>query len=881
MKNPEAARLSEEQPSLKQDPRYKQLVEEASLRYLKERDATWFYKNYSGGRSANGYLLDRNGRETNFLPSQNISGGIVNIRARAKTEFMRLYPEDAKKYGEKSTAPIMQKPGGQKRVIEDELKKLLGKESTKDGGLKWIEIEEVGEAKSKLTGEAVELLKNIGDSIPAFISKNLRRILKENKIEIGPNDTPQDAINKLKERRSGLELTEQPEKPQATTATITKEGAFEPLVTIEEKNIAESEFAPMSREQKKGVFEGIANIGYFVQETKARFFKELCLLAGKTTAEGGALGRFFNEYANIHDRKVGQAKTTRESRHEGALQNTAAVGSGLATLVKYGRIFADTFGGSFLGLNPLRNVTLGSMFIGQSAEAIKEARLSYESVKEGTRVNDINRAAEEAWAVYELAKNSDEIVTKEFLGKAYSERLPADLKDRLSRMDFASYGFVQRLVYKDVLRTVDKIQNKLQEIDLTDSNAPAEKNILRGKIFNKYSLFLSDLDRIVGDAGTVDMVAYGARLTESAGKNIANVMVIETLAEGAFKIFESTDHFEAGITVGDVAIKVSPSEVLDVEKPLEASDSLPETETPVSPSRVEDENEKAEIDGQTDNILRDSSGNAVLDSSGNPVRTGQLGTVSDKTMESAPNEQTATIYKVNPGDNLWNVLKGDLPEIKELESGRQSNVIANIIEQINKDPENFGIRSGDVDKLTEGDSLDMKKIREILTDTKISVGDDEFGIIERAENLSEEQIAQIDMNDEKIAEWAAEHPGEALTSEKVSEILSGQEDSLGAGGVLDAKVSDMLKDKINDMYGWKGFFGFGSRTGLESTEWQSIKGEPAERIIDFPLTALEEYRHVGEMERYLKELSEKSGLSFDGDESVEVFVKRALREIIS
>ena len=198
MKNPEAARLSEEQPSLKQDPRYKQLVEEASLRYLKERDATWFYKNYSGGRSANGYLLDRNGRETNFLPSQNISGGIVNIRARAKTEFMRLYPEDAKKYGEKSTAPIMQKPGGQKRVIEDELKKLLGKESTKDGGLKWIEIEEVGEAKSKLTGEAVELLKNIGDSIPAFISKNLRRILKENKIEIGPNDTPQDAINKLK-----------------------------------------------------------------------------------------------------------------------------------------------------------------------------------------------------------------------------------------------------------------------------------------------------------------------------------------------------------------------------------------------------------------------------------------------------------------------------------------------------------------------------------------------------------------------------------------------------------------------------------------------------------------------------------------------------------
>ena len=40
---------------------------------------------------------------------------------------------------------------GQKRVVRMNLK-TFGKESTKDGGLKWIEVE-VGEAKSKLTGK--------------------------------------------------------------------------------------------------------------------------------------------------------------------------------------------------------------------------------------------------------------------------------------------------------------------------------------------------------------------------------------------------------------------------------------------------------------------------------------------------------------------------------------------------------------------------------------------------------------------------------------------------------------------------------------------------------------------------------------------------------
>ncbi len=82
------------------DPRYKALVEEISLRYLRTQDAAWFNSMYSGIASS-GYLLDRQGNETNFLPSQNITAGWGEVKTQAKAAFEQQFPDAAKTYSEK------------------------------------------------------------------------------------------------------------------------------------------------------------------------------------------------------------------------------------------------------------------------------------------------------------------------------------------------------------------------------------------------------------------------------------------------------------------------------------------------------------------------------------------------------------------------------------------------------------------------------------------------------------------------------------------------------------------------------------------------------------------------------------------------------------
>lgn len=83
---------------IEDDLRYKDLLEKESLKYLQTKDAKWFLENYSGERAPSGYLIDKLGKETNNLPSQCITGGWAEVQARARQEFVRQYPKDAKQF---------------------------------------------------------------------------------------------------------------------------------------------------------------------------------------------------------------------------------------------------------------------------------------------------------------------------------------------------------------------------------------------------------------------------------------------------------------------------------------------------------------------------------------------------------------------------------------------------------------------------------------------------------------------------------------------------------------------------------------------------------------------------------------------------------------
>mgnify|MGYP001620206843 FL=1 len=71
--------------------------------------------------------------------------------------------------------------------------------------------------------------------------------------------------------------------------------------------------------------------------------------------------------------------------------------------------------------------------------------------------------------------------------------------------------------------------------------------------------------------------------------------------------------------------------------------------------------------------------------------------------------------------------------------------------------------------------------------------------------------------------------------------------------------------------------------GPESEEWQFIKDKSVERIINLKIPAGSEdkFRHFIEMKQLLEGLSKASGLNPLKNESVEVFIKRALRKTIS
>lgn len=52
---------------------FRKIFEDECLEFLKTKDSEFFYRNYNGDRDDDGYLFDKDGKPTSFLPSQNIN----------------------------------------------------------------------------------------------------------------------------------------------------------------------------------------------------------------------------------------------------------------------------------------------------------------------------------------------------------------------------------------------------------------------------------------------------------------------------------------------------------------------------------------------------------------------------------------------------------------------------------------------------------------------------------------------------------------------------------------------------------------------------------------------------------------------------------------
>lgn len=108
--NPE--KVAEDKPrQVENDPQFRQLLQANSLRYLETQDREWFHRDFSGQVAPSGYLLDNNGNETPFLPSQNVGpAGWEDVNRQTREDFARLYPDIAKGYEIGITQPDQAAP---------------------------------------------------------------------------------------------------------------------------------------------------------------------------------------------------------------------------------------------------------------------------------------------------------------------------------------------------------------------------------------------------------------------------------------------------------------------------------------------------------------------------------------------------------------------------------------------------------------------------------------------------------------------------------------------------------------------------------------------------------------------------------------------------
>lgn len=364
--------------------------------------------------------------------------------------------------------------------------------------------------------------------------------------------------------------------------------------------------------ERAGIFEGMANAGYWMQQVKSNALKRLTgsLTIGKNKESGW--NKFIGEFAGTYERDAARAEKMRLQK-KGALSSAAGLGALAGNFLKLARVAADVTMGSLRSVNPLRNVTAGALLVARGAEAGKEVRLRNEDVISKNRTlahidfeakmskaeqreldKEMERVAAEAWAIYEKAGIKDIKIIKEGvrdadgntvvdherlvearqkMDKAYLEHLPEDLKNRLSRLDASGTNLLEKIFLKgDVIQGVDQINRKLDKIDNDSKLTPEQKNAEKQRVFAASERLLKDLDRMIGDQGAVDWLAYTAKKTEWTGKATANLMLVDSLRIAWQKVPEMAhlvNEWKLGVSQAFGATRTElPPEAEDINRRL-------------------------------------------------------------------------------------------------------------------------------------------------------------------------------------------------------------------------------------------------------------------------------------------------------------------------
>lgn len=308
----------------------------------------------------------------------------------------------------------------------------------------------------------------------------------------------------------------------------------------------------ISEKKKIGILQGLADIGFKAEQKKNAFFKrvfskltesisldskkEYTDLEKKSLQSLDFIRRRAESLKEIYSSREEESKKKAEKEEKSKLEKASGIGKIPSFLIKIGRTLYD-----YNYANPLRGALAGSVFFGFISEIEKEARLKRTDIIEKTRVQNEKEAEEEARALYEKAaliaenKNSGEEVTFDNLEEAYKENLNSDILNRINKSENANLNLISGFASNFIKKSLEKENKKRLEIENNNKLSSEEKENLLKNLNNKNEKLFRDLDRIVGDMGTVDTVSYALRLLEKYSKVATTGLVFESGFEAGLK----------------------------------------------------------------------------------------------------------------------------------------------------------------------------------------------------------------------------------------------------------------------------------------------------------------------------------------------------------
>lgn len=389
----------------------------------------------------------------------------------------------------------------------------------------------------------------------------LSNFSKDREGEINP--TPQNLADEApKILETPTEKKQQPteeEGPRTYTFRFDEKGrAYEEGEVLLEKEAKElrEEFERTPEKEREEISIGLRNVGFFVEEAKHIVFAGIFnKISSPNAREKGAVAKFFSKLGSNSERDAKKAHerivAIEKTRNRETFANAGYIAG---SAVKLWTISSGAV------TMPLRAIAMGGMAFARGADAAKEVRFENEKVISQTRIEDVEKAAEEAWAVYLAAQNKEaddaylqwhearkkgegnrkEIndawtryelalrhtqsknVTAKDLEKEYREQLPKDILTRLEAKTPEQPSLMNRVVQGfmkvHIERSVKRLERKVAKIDGNEKLSVEKRNAKRDRLFNRFERRLRDYDRVVSQFGTVDALAMGLRYAEMAGK---------------------------------------------------------------------------------------------------------------------------------------------------------------------------------------------------------------------------------------------------------------------------------------------------------------------------------------------------------------------------